>query len=354
MKKNKRKRLHLVILFIGILVVLPFFLILQYSYDLEWRVRNFQSYNDGYETNIYEDIEVDLENLFEIPDSHLYFKTTLPTSDIDDIFIKGLFILLGFSIADTFLVITNYSKEETQRESASNKQLSSSISEITITFQERKVLDLVQEYLDDSRPLVLDDTLNYINSRISRGDLNINSVGARKILNSLESKGFISEGSTLTRSDILENENRRRIYNIIVDNPGIYSNQIVRELEISRYSVDWHITKLLEFKFIRKCNINNFEVYAEINTPRETVRIHHFIIKQKSGKILEFLYQKETGTSIYKLSKSLNMHYKTIEKYIKQFTESGIIEKIESTGNSCSYVLNVKYSNIIRDRLVSK
>lgn len=353
MKKIRRKKLPYVIFFIGILVIFPLFLIFQHSRYLEVRVRNFQTYNQ-FDSNIYEDLDEDIEILSEIPENYLYLKATLSISDWDDIFIKGLFFLLAFSIGDIFQIITKTSDEETAKKSTPNDEIPISNSEIELTLREREILHIVQDYLDESRPLVLHDALNYLNSRISKEDLNVNSVGAFKILRSLEIKGLIKEGSTLTRNDILENENRKRIYDFITDNPGVYSNQIVKELNISRYTVDWHITKLLEFNFIEKYQINNFEVYADVNTPKHIVRISHFILKHKSGRILELLLKEETGLSIYKLSKLLNIHYKTIEKYIKQFMEYNFVEKIQSSSSSFIYSLNGKYSNLLRKRLFNK
>jgi predicted transcriptional regulator len=209
---------------------------------------------------------------------------------------------------------------------------------------------MIRDHLDDNRPLVIHDARNYVMSRISKQDLNINTVGVQKTLNSLISKGIISEGSTLTRGDILENENRKEIYNFIANNPGVYSSQIVRELDISRYSVDWHISKLVEFNFIRKYRINNFAVYATIETPQKIVKLNHFVTKHKSRQILELLTKKNTGLSIYKISKELEIHHTTVGKYIHRFLELDIVKETKDSSASCIYSLTGATSNLIRKR----
>ena len=48
----------------------------------------------------------------------------------------------------------------------------------------------------------------------------------------------------MERSEILNLENRRKIYNYIRDNPGLHLRELSRRLNIAYYNLDYHIRYL--------------------------------------------------------------------------------------------------------------
>ena len=78
----------------------------------------------------------------------------------------------------------------------------------------------------------------------------MNYEGIRTILKSLLKKKLIIERSKFIKDEVLENDNRERVYNYIKNNPGVYFNQIAKKLLLSNYILAWHIKMLFQFNFI--------------------------------------------------------------------------------------------------------
>ena len=114
----------------------------------------------------------------------------------------------------------------------------------------------IVNYLNGNRTLLLDELIPYLNSRFSRSSMPLNKEGIIKIVNSLIQQNIIVEGSKLTREEILLNEKRNKIYNYIVNNPGVYYYNIMKSLSISSHVVIWHLNILQELNYIRKTTID--------------------------------------------------------------------------------------------------
>ena len=110
------------------------------------------------------------------------------------------------------------------------------------------VFEITQEYLNKNRCFNLENIIPYINVRLKKFSISLNYEGIREILKSLIKKKLILERSKLTKNDILNNTNRKKIYDFITNNPGVYFNRIARELDLSNYILAWHIKILMKFE----------------------------------------------------------------------------------------------------------
>jgi predicted transcriptional regulator len=196
---------------------------------------------------------------------------------------------------------------------------------IELLEQEKLVLNVVQEYLNKNRYLNMNEIIPFIISRFRNASININISGIEDILRSLIKKNLIVEGSKLSINDILRNEKRKNIYHYILQNPGIYFNRIVRELNISNHVVVWHLNILLKFQFIKKAKIENHEIYFESNYDQKDLKLSYFTSKDKGKKMIEYLKEYDYGITKTQLAKELKMHINTITKYLKIFEQIGIV-----------------------------
>ena len=162
----------------------------------------------------------------------------------------------------------------------------------------------------------MNNILSHLTSRFAKGSINININGIKKILISLLDKKLIVEGSKFTKNDVLLNTKRKKIYNFILRNPGMYSNQIVKNTEINNFLVFWHLEILLKFNFIKSEKINGHMVYFDPNIGFEEVRKIYYLSKEKSKKIIDYLRINDIGVTKTHLSKQLNIHHNTISRYL--------------------------------------
>jgi len=103
---------------------------------------------------------------------------------------------------------------------------------VKINGEEINVFILIQEFLNHNRVFSKEKAAEYIKSRYDKADGNLNHNGIKAVINSLTEKNIIKEGSKLTRNEIFLNSNRKQIYDFIKENPGVYRNKLVRELDL--------------------------------------------------------------------------------------------------------------------------
>ncbi|MFW9781052.1 MAG: winged helix-turn-helix transcriptional regulator [Candidatus Heimdallarchaeota archaeon] len=213
-----------------------------------------------------------------------------------------------------------------------------------ITNFEDNVLEIINEYLEENKFFRINDIIPFISSRFAKSGINVNINGIRTILKSLIEKNFIVEGSKLTRNEILLNSNRKKIYNYIQNNPGVFFYNIVSNLDLNIPVVEWHLNILIKFMYISKEKIENKEVYFDVSIKSEDRMILYLISKDKCKEIINFLKEHQEGTTRTQISEQLKMHSTTVAKYIDKLHENGILSK-KSLTNKALYFLNNEFYN---------
>ncbi len=204
---------------------------------------------------------------------------------------------------------------------------------------EHLILSIVQEYLNQNKFFNMKKVIYFIESKLKTVSVDLNFRAIEEILRSLVKKKFIREGTKLSRSEILNNNTRKIIYDFIIKNPGVYFNRIVRELEINKPVVIWHIDMLEKFGLIRREDFENHEIFFERNFEENNYKFRFFTSKEKSKKIIEYLKQHDYGITKTHLSTDLGMHHNTISKYLQMLEDFNIVIK-KKTYKKTLYFLN--------------
>ncbi|KKL13137.1 hypothetical protein LCGC14_2528770 [marine sediment metagenome] len=192
--------------------------------------------------------------------------------------------------------------------------------------------------MSKNRSFDKDAVVRYTVSRFANTNKIYNKNGIKEILQSLFDKKLIVDGSKLLRNDILQNPNRKKVFNCIINNPGIPFMEIVRILNMSNFLVKWHLDMLLRFNFIRKQNIDNREAYFDLHFKSQDDKLMHLLSIAKYRKILDYLKFND-GVTKNKLSKELVMHPTTISKYIKNLEACGLLSG-KKYSNRILYFIN--------------
>lgn len=215
-----------------------------------------------------------------------------------------------------------------------------------IANNEQVVLETINEYLDKNRYFSLNDILPFISSRFAKSGINVNIDGIKTILKSLIEKNIIVEGSKLTKTDILLNSNRNKIYNYIYKNPGVHFNKIVSTLNLNIPVVEWHLNMLIKFMFITKEKIDNLDTYFDINIKSEDRMLIYLISSNKYKQIIEYIKENQEGISKHQISEQLNMHSTTVNKYTDRLLEYGILTKKALPNKTLFFLNQTNYNRI--------
>ena len=134
----------------------------------------------------------------------------------------------------------------------------------------------------------------------------------------------------LSMEEVLENENRNKIIEIILDEPGIHYNDLLRKTELAAGNLAWHLDVLETYKVIGKKRVGKYLVYFPYYQKNP---ISNLDLKlQKSELTLKVLEMIEEDPGIYNklITDKLEVDHKTIHYHIKKLINLGLIQTEKS------------------------
>jgi predicted transcriptional regulator len=138
----------------------------------------------------------------------------------------------------------------------------------------------------------------------------------------------IEKGShQLDIEEVLENENRIKIIDTILKNPGIHYNDLLRKVKIAPGNLAWHLDILETYKVIRKKRIQNYLILLPYYSENPLSNIDLKLQKSElTLKVLE-LIKENPGIWNSKISEELETHRKTLEYHIEKLIDLDLIYK---------------------------
>ena len=129
----------------------------------------------------------------------------------------------------------------------------------------------------------------------------------------------------LSIEQVLENENRDKIITLILEQPGVHFNEILRELDISAGTLVWHLDILETFKVIQKQRIGQYLVYYPYTVRNPISKLD--LKLRKSRTTLEILQLINDNPGMYQnqIAHRMDLNHKTIKYHIDKLIESELI-----------------------------
>lgn len=134
---------------------------------------------------------------------------------------------------------------------------------------------------------------------------------------------IISDKSKLSRFNLLDNENRRRIYQYIKEHPGTTYSEL-EVLDKSPETIYYHLEKLLEFNFIRFRLFGRTKAYYPLTFPPNLDARRYFSRKETTGEIIRLL-ETRGPLRLTEVSNALQKHHSTIQYHLKQLLKHDIV-----------------------------
>jgi len=129
----------------------------------------------------------------------------------------------------------------------------------------------------------------------------------------------------LTLEEVLENENRNNIIDLILEEPGIHFNELLRQTGIAAGNLVWHLDILETYKVIGKKRISKFIAYFPYYQKNPISNLDIELSKSKlTLEILEMI-EKEPGLWNNLITKRLKVDHKTIQYHVDKLKELGLI-----------------------------
>jgi DNA-binding MarR family transcriptional regulator len=140
-------------------------------------------------------------------------------------------------------------------------------------------------------------------------------------------KSIISERFTyLSFDDIFENENRRNIISKILQEPGIHNNELLRQCNLQKGQLQWHLEVLLQYGIIKKEKLGQYNIFFPTITGKAKAKnIRRIIAKSKTTlKILDII-EKNPGIISSSIAKKLNITRSSVKYHIDKLSRKNII-----------------------------
>ena len=129
----------------------------------------------------------------------------------------------------------------------------------------------------------------------------------------------------LSLEEVLENENRNKIIDLILEEPGIHFNELLRRTDIAAGNLVWHLDILETYKVIGKKRIGKFIAYFPYYQKNPVSNIDLKLSKSKlTLEILEMI-EKEPGLWSNKITKHFKVDHKTIQYHVNKLKELNLI-----------------------------
>ncbi|MFW9878837.1 MAG: winged helix-turn-helix transcriptional regulator [Candidatus Thorarchaeota archaeon] len=130
----------------------------------------------------------------------------------------------------------------------------------------------------------------------------------------------------LSLEEVLENENRNKIIDLILNEPGIHFNELLRKTKLAAGNLVWHLDILQTYKIIGKKRVGNFIAYFPYYQKNPISNVN--LKLQKSKLTLEILEMIEQNPGIWNnlITKKFRVDHKTIHYHLHKLIELGLIK----------------------------
>ena len=129
----------------------------------------------------------------------------------------------------------------------------------------------------------------------------------------------------LSLDDVLENKNRNKIIDLILNEPGIHFNELLRKTGLAAGNLVWHLDILITYKVIGKKRIGHFVAYFPYYQKNPISNVDLKLRKSKlTLEILEMI-EKKPGIWNNLITKEFKVDHKTIQYHLDKLIDLGLI-----------------------------
>ena len=154
----------------------------------------------------------------------------------------------------------------------------------------------------------------------------------------------------ISRSNVLKNTNRDRIYGFVSSNPGTYPNEIIKETGLNRGVVEHHLRTLKNQNMVaalKVCGKSHYFLNASTYGEKEKVLLAELKNEKRRRIILEILNCEQITHET--LAGKIGVSAPTINWHIRHLEEEGIV-RADADGRHTSYCIDHGYDELMQEQ----
>jgi len=129
----------------------------------------------------------------------------------------------------------------------------------------------------------------------------------------------------LTLEEVLENKNRNKIIDLILKEPGIHFNELLRKTSLAPGNLLWHLEILETYKIIGKKVIGKYVAYIPFYQKNPVSNIDLKLSKSKLTLEILKMIENEPGIWNSVITKKKKVDHKTIRYHIQKLIDLGLV-----------------------------
>ena len=163
------------------------------------------------------------------------------------------------------------------------------------------------------------------------------------------------------KEEILENENRRKIYEVIEDSPGIHFRELQRVLNMPLTTLEYHLSYMVRKKIIHSDTDTHYKRYYAKPLGDEDKKVLSALRQKRLREVV--LLVLANGKAKYQfMADYLKIPHSTLSFYLKYLVDNGILVK-DKVGYETIYTVKdednvikvlVAYKASFLDKLIDK
>jgi predicted transcriptional regulator len=148
----------------------------------------------------------------------------------------------------------------------------------------------------------------------------------------------------LDMEDVLDNENRNKILDIIIDEPGVHYNELLRKTNIAASSLAWHLDILETYKVIHKARVGRYIVFYPYLDKNPFANFNPNIAKSQTTLDIFQIISDHNGLLQSQLARRIDLDHKTVKYHLEKLLEANLIFK-RKKGRRYYYHVFVRENN---------
>ena len=163
------------------------------------------------------------------------------------------------------------------------------------------------------------------------------------------------------KEEVLENENRRKIYSVVEAHQGIHLRELQRLLDMPLTTLEYHLNYMTRKKIVFSETEGHFRRYYTKPLESEDKKVLSALRQKKMREIVLVVMSREKVKYQF-LSDYLKLPYSTLSSYLKYLVDRSILVR-EKIGYETVYTIRdedqiakvlVAYKTSLLDKLVDK
>ncbi|MFX0101398.1 MAG: winged helix-turn-helix transcriptional regulator [Candidatus Hodarchaeota archaeon] len=220
--------------------------------------------------------------------------------------------------------------------------VSSAVLSFDITPIHREILDLAEELIEKHYTLDSDTLYSHCSRYMKDHDKRSINIAYTELFN----KRVLVHGKAVTKEKLDENPNRKKIIDIITENPGIHASQIQKQSELAIGVVRWHLQMLEEFGAIRRREFENKLAYYHSTSDASLDGTYAILNKKGNATILKIILERPE-ISFADLLSSQELSRGALMRKVKDLISNGILKATSEYNQMVALEITGPYKEMV-------